>query len=606
MSEPQIRSGSLVLYKGRPACIRRAGKRLQIELDGGETLQVRPKDVVLLHPGPIGSLDELGTRTGEVETAWELLAGEATTLAELAELAYGEYTPDTAWAAWQLVDDGLYFQGTPEEVVARTPEQVSQEQAAREARAARERARVAFMERVRAGRVLLEDGQYLRKVEDLALARRTKGRLLRELGRKETAENAHALLLELGYWDHTVDPYPQRLGLPTHSVELALPDLPEEERVDLTHMPAFAIDDEGNQEPDDALSLEGDRLWVHVADVAALVPPDSAADLEARARGATLYLPEGAVPMLPWEAIQRLGLGLAEVSPALSFGLNLAPSGEITSVEVVSSWVRVTRMTYQEAEVRLEEEPFSGLYRLAEVHRARREGRGAISIDLPEVRIWVTDGEVIIEPVPPLRSRELVTEAMLLAGEAVAHLSIEQGIPIPFTTQDPPETEERPQDLAGMYDLRRFLRPSEQSGMPGSHAGLGLEVYVQTTSPLRRYLDLVVHQQLRAHLRGEGLLGTQEVLERIGATAAVAGSVRRAERLARRHWTLVYLMQRPGWQGEGVLVDKRGQRGTVLIPELDLEPRVQLRSDLALNSRVALAVRGVDLAALQMHLTVVE
>jgi exoribonuclease-2 len=604
MSEPQIRLGSLVLYKGRPACIRRAGKRLQIELGGGETLKVRPKDVVPLHPGPIESLDDLRTRRGEVETAWELLAGEATTLAELAELAYGEYTPDTAWAAWQLVEDGLYFQGTPEAVVARTPEQVSQERADREARAANERARAAFLERVRAGRVLPEDGQYLRKVEDLALARRTKSRLLRELGRKETAESAHALLLELGYWDQTMNPYPTRLGLPTHAVELTLPELPDEERVDLTHLAALAIDDEGNQEPDDALSLEGDRLWVHVADAAALVPAESAVDLEARARGATLYLPEDAVPMLPWEAIRRLGLGLAEISPALSFGLDLAHGGEISSVEVVPSWVRVTRMTYQEAEDRLEEEPLCGLYRLAEVHRVRREGRGAVSIDLPEVRIRVMDGEVIIEPVLPLRSRELVTEAMLMAGEAVARLALEQGIPIPFTTQDPPETEERPQDLAGMYDLRRFLRPSEQSSMPGPHAGLGLEVYVQATSPLRRYLDLVVHQQLRAHLKGEGPLGTQEMVARIGATAAVAGRVRKAERLARRHWTLVYLMQHRDWQGEGILVDKRGRRGTVLIPELDLEPRVQLGRDLALNSRVMLGVRGVDLVALEAHVDV--
>lgn len=605
MSEPELCSGSLVLYKGRPACVRRAGKRLQIALEGGETLQVRPKDVVLLHPGPMESLGELGPCTGEVETAWELLAGEVTTLAELAELAYGEYTPGTAWAAWQLVEDGLYFQGTPEEIVIRTPEQVSQEQATREARAAREQAREDFMERVRTGRVLPEDAKYLRRVEDLALARGAKSQLLRDLGRKETAESAHALLLELGYWDPTVDPYPQRLGLPTHAVKLTLPDLAEEERVDLTHLPAFAIDDEGNQEPDDALSLEGDRLWVHVADVAALVPPDCAADLEARARGATLYLPEGAVPMLPWETIQRLGLGLAEVSPALSFGLDLSPGGEISNVEVVPSWVRVTRLTYQEAEDRLEEEPFSGLYRLAEAHRAHREERGAIAIDLPEVRIQVTDGEVLIQPVLPLRSRELVTEAMLMAGEAVAHLAIREGMPIPFTVQDPPETEERPEDLAGMYDLRRFLRPSEQSSMPGPHAGLGLDVYVQMTSPLRRYLDLVAHQQLRAHLKGQGLLGTQEVLERIGATAAVAGSVRQAERLARRHWTLVYLMQRPGWQGDGILVDTRGRRGIVLIPELDLEPRVQLGRDLALNSQVAVALRGVDLAALEANFQVV-
>jgi exoribonuclease-2 len=597
---------SLVLYKGRPARVRRAGKKLEIELEGGESLMVRPKDVALLHPGPVASMQELETRTGEVETAWELLAGEMTSLAELAELIYGEYTPATAWTAWQLVDDGLYFEGTPEEVVARTSDRVSEEMADRQARADRERAWTAFLERVRAGQILPEDRIYLREVEDLALARLTKSQLMRELGRTETQENAHALLLDLGYWDHAANPYPQRLGLSTAAAELALPVLPEEPRLDLTHLPAFAIDDEGNQDPDDALGLEGDRLWVHIADVAALVPPDSATDLEARARGANLYLPEGTVPMLPWEAVHRLGLGLAEVSPALSFGLDLGAAGEIAAVEVVPSWVRVTRLTYEEAETRLEEEPFRSLHRLAQACRARREEQGAISLDLPEVRIRVTDGEVVIDPVLPLRSRELVTEAMLMAGEAVARFAVREGIPIPFTIQDPPEMDERPQDLAGMYDLRRFLRPSEQSGIPGSHAALGLEMYVQATSPLRRYLDLVVHQQLRAHLRGEGLLGTQEVLERIGATAAVAGSVRQAERLARKHWTLVYLMQRPGWRGEGILVDKRGRRGTVLIPELDLEPRVRLPQDLALNSRVALSLRGVNLPMLEAHLQVVD
>ena len=471
---------------------------------------------------------------------------------------------------------------------------------------AEERARAAFLERARSGQCLTEDGPLLREVEDLALKRTRRSRLLRDLGRAESPESAHALLLELGYWDHTLDPYPQRLGLPTDPPPIELPGLPEEERADLTHLVALAIDDEGNQEPDDALSLEGDRLWVHVADVAALVPPDSAADLEARARGATLYLPEGAVPMLPWEAIERLGLGLTSTSPALSFGLDLNAAGEIAGVEIVPSWVRVTRLTYEQAEARLEEEPLAGLRHLARCHQLRREARGAVSIEMPEVKIWVDGDQVLIRSLPPLSSRELVTEAMLMAGEATAQFAVRHELPLPFTSQDPPEMEERPADVAGMYALRRTLKPSQPGGVPGPHAGLGLEVYVQATSPLRRYLDLVVHQQVRAHLRGAELLGAQEVLERIGATAAVAGSVRHAERLARRHWTLVYLMQHPGWRGEGVLVDKRRRRGTVLIPELDLEPRLHLRQDLPLNSTLALELRGVDLAALEAHFRVVS
>jgi len=596
-----VRKNSLVLYKTRPARVERVGKKLQIALEGGESLSVRLKDVVLLHPGPLHSLAELQPQSGEVETAWELLAGSTIPLAELADLAYGDYTPAIAWACWQLVDDGLYFRGTPDEVEVCTAEEVARELADRQARAEQERVWTAFLERVRTRQILPQDDDLLREVEDLALERVNKSQVMRELGRAETPEAAHALLLELGAWDGTVDPYPVRLRLPTRPPDLELPGLPDKERLDLTHLPAFAIDDEGNQEPDDALGLDGDCLWVHVADAAALVPPDSAADLEARARGATLYLPEGAVPMLPWEAAERLGLGLAEVSPALSFGLHLDAAGAVARLQVAPSWVRVTRLTYEEANARSDEEPLRSLHRIAQQQRARREARGAISLDLPEVRIEAGGDEVAIRPVLPLASRELVTEAMLMAGEAVAGYAIEHGIPVPFTTQDPPETEDRPSDLAGMYALRRQLQPSQQSGVPGPHAGLGLETYVQATSPLRRYLDLVTHQQLRAHLRGEEPLDVQALVERIGATYACAGAVRRAERLARKHWTLVYLDQRPDWRGDGILVEQRGRRGTVVIPELDLDVQVHLRADLSLNSQVPLVLRKVNLPWLEAN-----
>jgi exoribonuclease-2 len=412
------------------------------------------------------------------------------------------------------------------------------------------------------------------------------------------------LLLEVGHWDQATDPYPRRLNLATQAVALELPPLPEEPRVDLTHLPAYAIDDEGNQEPDDALSLDGDRLWVHVADVAALVRASSPVDREAQARGASLYLPEGTVAMLPVQAIERLGLGLAEMSPALSFGLDLNADGEIRDVEVARSWVRVTRLTYDEADSLLDEEPLRSLHRLAHMNEARRMGQGAIALDLPDVKVEVDEGEVTVRPLPRLRSRDLVTEAMLLAGEAVARFALEHDIPIAFTTQDPPLSDERPEDLAGMYALRRAFRPSQPGTTPGRHAGLGLESYVQATSPLRRYLDLVAHQQLRAYLRGEELLDAHEILERVGATAAVTGSVRQAERLARRHWTLVYLMQHTDWRGEGILVEMRGSRGTVLIPHLDLDAKVHLGQDMPLNSPVPLALSGVNLAELMAHFRV--
>ncbi|MFW5942221.1 MAG: ribonuclease catalytic domain-containing protein [Chloroflexota bacterium] len=610
MAQSTIRPGSLVLYKNGAARVLSAGKKkIEIKRDTGETLSVRHKDVELLHPGPVQSLTELHPPSGEVQVAWELLAGSTTTLPELAELAYEAYTPATAWASWQLLDDGLYFRGSPHAVVANTAAEVAEERAAREAKAAQERAWTAFVERVSRGQYDPEqDNDFLREVEELAYGRFDQSRVMRELGRSETPENAHALLLELGYWDHAVNPYPVRLGLPTSAPAHELPPLPDEPRLDLTHLPAFAIDDAGSQDPDDAVSIDdgprGVRLWVHVADVAALAPPDSAADLEARARGASLYLPEGTVPMLPPDATGRLALGLDEVSPALSLRIDLTAEGNIDEVDVARSQVRVQRLSYRDAERCLDEEdhPLHRLHALANRLQERRDEAGATSIDLPEVKVRVKEGRVVIRPLPSLRSRDLVREAMLIAGEAAARFAVDHDIPIPFTIQDPPDPlDQQLEGPAGQFALRRCFKRSQAATSPGAHAGLGLSLYAQTTSPLRRYLDLVVHQQLRAFLRQEPLLDETAILERVGAAEAVRGEVRYAERLSNEHWTLVYLLQNPDWQGEAVVVEQYGQRSKLLVPDLAYEVQMYLRRQPALNERVLLGAGEVNLAERQAH-----
>jgi len=597
MSDDAPREGSLVLYKLRPARVKRAGEKLDIEIEGGEIQKVRPKDVALLHPGPIASLNDLRPLRGEVDTAWEMLAGTTTTLPELAELAFGAYTPVSAWAAWQLVADGLCFRGSPQDVAVATPEEVAGRRAARAAEAAEKRAWSAFAGRVHEGRFEEGDATYLKDVEGLALGQSTRSRVLHELGRQETAESAHALLLALGHWSPTFNPYPRRLKLPTTPSRLALPDLPDEPRRDLTHLLAFAIDDASTETPDDALSLDGSRLWVHVADGAAVVVPGSPLDLEARARGATLHLPEGAVPMLPPEATPMLGLGLGPVSPALSFGLDIA-DGQVAGCEIIPSWVRVTRLTYEEVDAKLAEEPFRALFAIAQGYEAVRLANGAVDIDLPEVDVKVIGDEIDFLPVLPLDSRKLVENAMVMTGEAVARYGLARGIPLPFATQEASEAHERPRTWSEMFALRRTLKRGQYRSVPAPHAALGLDAYTQATSPLRRYLDLVVHQQLRAYLRGERLLSAEEILERVGAVEAVIGDVRQAERLSERHWTLLYLQRHVGWRGEGSLVEKRGLGGTLIIPELGLETQVHLAADPPLDSKVRLVLSRVDLPLL--------
>ncbi len=601
MPTATLHQDSLVLYKQKPACIRQIiGKKLTIDTGTGSTLNVRPKDVLLLHPGPIRNLADLTPLTADVETAWELLAGETSNLEELAELAYDEYSVASAWAAWQLVDDGLYFSGTPDAITARSEAEVTAERAAREAKAAEQLAWISFLQRVEAGESAPEDDRYVQDVINLALGQRQESQVLRALKQAETEENAHALLLKLGTWDINYDPYPARAGLPATSANAPMAPLLDEARRDLTHLTALAIDDHGSLDPDDALSWENGRLWVHIADAAALILPGSTADLEARARGANLYLPQGTATMLPPLATQILALGLQDTSPALSFALDLNDAGEIINCEIMPSRVRVTRMSYREAETRLEETPLRQLLEVAQVHEARRRDNGAIHIDLPEVKVHVEDGIVELQPILKLRSRDLVREAMLMTGEAVARFAIDNSIPIPFTTQSAP-TDELPsgQSASAMFALRRMLKPGQKSTVPGKHAGLGMDLYVQCTSPLRRYLDLVVHQQLRAFLRGDDPLDSQQILALIGESDEVIRDVRRVERLSNRHWTAVYLLQHPGWQGDGIVIEKHGRRHLVLLPQLGLETSVYQRQELELDSQIELQLREVDLVNLE-------
>ena len=593
----------LVVYKNRPARIRSIdGKRVLIQLVDADSIRVRPKDLTLLHPGPVDDLSKLSVPHGDVETGWELLAGEETTIDELAELIYGEWTPGTAWAVYLLLDDGLFFGGKPEEIVANTEQEVETKKADRLAKAAEIERWNSFLKRARKGKYIQSDERYLQDVVALALGRSDKSRVLSALDKKESQEGAHSFLLRLGYWDDTVNPYPTRAKVATRSASADVSEIIEEDRLDLSHLAAYAIDDQGSRDPDDAISLEGNRLWVHIADVGALIKPDSPAEQEARSRGANLYLPEGTITMLPQTVTDRLGLGLTETSPSLSFGLDIDQDGGLSEIEIVPSWIRVTRLTYDEVEKHLGDDPFAAIYEICTRFQQQRTDNGAINIELPEVGVRVVDNKVVIRPLPDLRSRNLVREAMLMTGNAVAQYVRSNAIPIPFTTQDQPPGElPRARTVSEMFALRRQLKPSQHTNSPAPHAGLGLDLYVQVTSPLRRYLDLLVHQQLRAFLKGLELLSYQDVLLRVGSAEAVKADFRWVERRSHEHWKLVYLLQNPGWTGEGIVVENRGSHALVLLPELGLETRIYQKQELPLDYKTRLELVRVDLPTLTTH-----
>lgn len=605
MSETKIQSNSLVLYKIRPALVASVADKIEIVFEGGNSKRVREKDISLLHPGPAHDFNFLDQPTADVQEAWELLEGEQASLAEVAEIVFGDYTPATAWSTWGLLADGLYFEGSIKVMRGRKAEAVKLELEARAAKQAEQREWDEFLQRLRSGGLEEQDRQRLAEVERLATGQVDHSKILSSLEVAETPASAHQFLVRCGYWHVRYNPWPRRQGVNLSTPDLPVPGLPREERLDLTHLEAFAIDDEGSNDPDDAISFDGDRLWVHVADVAALVRPDSHLDLAARERGANLYLPEAITGMLPDAATDMLGLGLQEESPAMSFGFRLN-EGRVTDIEIAPSRVRVTRSSYAEVEHRLDEELFSRIYGITSDYRAARLARDAAQIDLPEVSVRLYEEDIRIRPLPNLRSRQMVTDSMLMAGEAAARFAQEQQISIPYAVQPVPQEIRKPATMSEAYAYRRLFKPSNAALAPDRHFGLGLDIYTRATSPLRRYLDLVTHQQIRAFVRGQQPLSRDEIALRIGASSAVTGTIRRSERLSNLHWKLVYLQQHPSWRGEAVIVALEERKAVLIVPELALETRIRLKDNMELDQRLMLALREVDLPTQTVYFQVVD
>ena len=624
-----ISEKSLVIYKNRPALVSSIeGEKLNITVfaqGAGESFKVREKDLELLHPGPCSpaDLEEAAPpedRQANAKEAWELLLSDAADvpLKELAELLYGAFSPRSALAAWALLREGLYFTGDSKAIRARPRETVEGEQKKRDEKERESGDRAAFLEKLKKlppfkvwetkGNSAIElseaERRFLQDVEALARGQSDKSRTVKELGRSETPEEAQRLLLDCGAWTPWENPHPGRFGLGRDSAKIVPPPAPDEERRDLRGLAAYAIDSPWSDDPDDAVSLEGPDeqgrcfLWVHVADPAAAVLSGSPADREALGRGATLYIPEGPCRMLSPEALPVYALD--GESPALSFKMTLKPDLSIEETEIIPSVVKVTRLSYQEADALIARglagsgETLCALLALAERNIERRLDLGAVIIELPEVHIHVDlEGErqISLEPVPLYRSAELVRECMLWAGEGAARWAIQKKLPFPFVSQEAGELPERRlTGFAGAWQLRRCMRPRLLSAKPGIHWGLGLDEYTQVTSPLRRYTDLLCHQQIRAQLRGEKPLSEEEILLKIGAAEAAGAAVSRAERASRSHWTVVYLSDKKDSRWEGVLVDRKGNKGTVIIPALGLETQLSLRGNEEPNDKLALSL----------------
>ena len=212
-------------------------------------------------------------------------------------------------------------------------------------------------------------------------------------------------------------------------------------RRDFRDLPIVTIDGETARDFDDAVyvaRLENGNytLQVHIADVSHYVRPDSAIDREARLRGTSVYFPDRAVPMLPFE----LSTEICSLKPqvdrlVMSALLELDHNGGIISQEFCRGVIRsAERMTYTSVHLLLEGDAamreryaplvprFELMQELALILNRKRAKRGSIDFDLPEPLIEFDPNGIMIGVTRSPRNiaHRIIEEFMLAANEAVA------------------------------------------------------------------------------------------------------------------------------------------------------------------------------------------
>ena len=340
------------------------------------------------------------------------------------------------------------------------------------------------------------------------------------------------------------------------------------DRQDLTSLYCITIDPIDAKDFDDAVSINPGKnkdeieLGVHIADVSAFVTPGSEWDQEAKKRGFTAYIPGNTLPMLPATLTKNASLTTGTPSPAHTVIITInGRTGKVLRSERCFSTVKIAaRLTFEEAQQAIDGNPpenwdkklTENIAKVAELTRTMREYRSKtehfLELATTEIRI-ICDDETkkIIDMKSKVQTEAdmLIEECMLAANVAVAKELTEKKIPGLYRIHPEPTPEKIldftmfmedtfgiiPGELSSRQACNKFLKslPEDQNKpviidaflrsmmralyleKPAIHFGLGKGLYSHFTSPIRRYPDLIVHQQLRLAAAGQKLRTEKEM-----------------------------------------------------------------------------------------------
>ncbi len=412
------------------------------------------------------------------------------------------------------------------------------------------------------------------------------------------------------------DVFPKGHGFPASLSAPAIKD--ELPRADVA---AFSIDDSATTEIDDALSVRGLGtgtvvFGVHIAAPGLALGPDSPLDKVARERLSTVYMPGYKITMLPDEVVQAYTLAEGRDCPAVSLYVTL----DEATLEVRSHETRLERvpiaanLRHDKLDAVVTEASLTGeapadyafaadlafAFRLARALKLRREAvRGKPeTFNRPDYnfRLESDGGEPTGDEAVSISTRQrgapldlIVAEAMILANSTWGGWLAEHGVP-------------------GIYRSQASLLPGVKVRMgtkPQPHAGMGVPQYAWSTSPLRRYVDLVNQWQIIAcarHGRTAALAAPFKpkdaaLFSIISGFDAAYMAYNGFQQQIERYWTLRWLQQNAVAELDAAVM----KDGLVRAETLPLVFRVPGTESLPRGSRVRARVAGVDLLTLELH-----
>lgn len=500
----------------------RQGDAFQVELPGGRRAKVRAKDVLIEFekPGAAELMQQADAVAQEIDLdfLWECAPDDEFPFATLGAEYFGERFGAIERAALVLRMHGapVYFRRKGRGMYQRAPqEQLKMALAGLERKRQQALVQQGYEEELKAGRLpeaftgktalalLTKPDKNTIEYKALEAAAAARGisqaRLMLECGAIPSARALHEAKFLSEFFPHGT-------GFPPVTPGSVPEDLPE------ANVQAFSIDDITTTEIDDAFSVEhlADgrvRIGVHIAAPALGIQRGDEVDAIARTRLSTVYMPGDKITMLPDSVVDAFTLAEGGLRPALSLYVIVNRETQ----EIVASETRAERVFVKNNlrhntldELVTEEALAAGTgdyphkediavlwpfaQALFEKRQAARAGYG-LRREVQrntDFNFYVEGEHITITPRrrgSPLDT--IVAELAILANSSWGAFLHDHGVPGIYRTQ------------------RAFGAPTgpkrtRMQTNAAPHEGLGVTQYAWSTSPLRRYVDLVNQWQLLA------------------------------------------------------------------------------------------------------------